>query len=427
VSGFEVVDLHALEVLDSRGNPTVRVSVELSGGARATATVPSGASTGRFEATELRDGDKRYGGKGVCNAVKNVNSEIREFIVGKSVLNQRDIDYQLIDLDGTENKSRLGANSVLGVSLAVARAASLALGLPFYRYLGGVSSYMLPVPMLNVINGGVHADNNLDLQEFMIVPHGAKNFGEAIRWGAEIYQQLKEVLKERSLSTLVGDEGGFAPDLNTNEEALEILTTAISRAGRRVGEEVSLALDPATSELYKDGTYYLSGEGRELSSSDMVSYWESLVDRYNIVSIEDAMAEDDWEGWSLLTERLGGRIQLVGDDLFVTNIRRLQKGIESKVANSILIKLNQIGTLTETIEAVEMANRAGYSAVISHRSGETEDTSIADLAVALNAGQIKTGAPARSDRVAKYNRLLEIEFELGNSGRYGGGRGLLRH
>lgn len=427
MSGFEVVDLHALEVLDSRGNPTVRVSVELSGGARATATVPSGASTGRFEATELRDGDKRYGGKGVCNAVKNVNSEIREFIVGKSVLNQRDIDYQLIDLDGTENKSRLGANSVLGVSLAVARAASLALGLPFYRYLGGVSSYMLPVPMLNVINGGVHADNNLDLQEFMIVPHGAKNFGEAIRWGAEIYQQLKEVLKERSLSTLVGDEGGFAPDLNTNEEALEILTTAISRAGRRVGEEVSLALDPATSELYKDGTYYLSGEGRELSSSDMVSYWESLVDRYNIVSIEDAMAEDDWEGWSLLTERLGGRIQLVGDDLFVTNIRRLQKGIESKVANSILIKLNQIGTLTETIEAVEMANRAGYSAVISHRSGETEDTSIADLAVALNAGQIKTGAPARSDRVAKYNRLLEIEFELGNSGRYGGGRGLLRH
>jgi len=427
VSGFEVVDLHALEVLDSRGNPTVRVSVELSGGARATATVPSGASTGRFEATELRDGDKRYGGKGVCNAVKNVNSEIREFIVGKSVLNQRDIDYQLIDLDGTENKSRLGANSVLGVSLAVARAASLALGLPFYRYLGGVSSYMLPVPMLNVINGGVHADNSLDLQEFMIVPHGAKNFGEAIRWGAEIYQQLKEVLKERSLSTLVGDEGGFAPDLNTNEEALEILTTAISRAGRRVGEEVSLALDPATSELYKDGTYYLSGEGRELSSSDMVSYWESLVDRYNIVSIEDAMAEDDWEGWSLLTERLGGRIQLVGDDLFVTNIRRLQKGIESKVANSILIKLNQIGTLTETIEAVEMANRAGYSAVISHRSGETEDTSIADLAVALNAGQIKTGAPARSDRVAKYNRLLEIEFELGNSGRYGGGRGLLRH
>lgn len=427
MSGFEVVDLHALEVLDSRGNPTVRVSVELSGGARATATVPSGASTGRFEATELRDGDKRYGGKGVCNAVKNVNSEIREFIVGKSVLNQRDIDYQLIDLDGTENKSRLGANSVLGVSLAVARAASLALGLPFYRYLGGVSSYMLPVPMLNVINGGVHADNSLDLQEFMIVPHGAKNFGEAIRWGAEIYQQLKEVLKERSLSTLVGDEGGFAPDLNTNEEALEILTTAISRAGRRVGEEVSLALDPATSELYKDGTYYLSGEGRELSSSDMVSYWESLVDRYNIVSIEDAMAEDDWEGWSLLTERLGGRIQLVGDDLFVTNIRRLQKGIESKVANSILIKLNQIGTLTETIEAVEMANRAGYSAVISHRSGETEDTSIADLAVALNAGQIKTGAPARSDRVAKYNRLLEIEFELGNSGRYGGGRGLLRH
>ncbi|SHE71224.1 enolase [Ferrithrix thermotolerans DSM 19514] len=427
MSGFEVVDLHALEVLDSRGNPTVRVSVELSGGARATATVPSGASTGRFEATELRDGDKRYGGKGVCNAVKNVNSEIREFIVGKSVLNQRDIDYQLIDLDGTENKCRLGANSVLGVSLAVARAASLALGLPFYRYLGGVSSYMLPVPMLNVINGGVHADNNLDLQEFMIVPHGAKNFGEAIRWGAEIYQELKEVLKERSLSTLVGDEGGFAPDLNTNEEALEILTTAISRAGRRVGEEVSLALDPATSELYKDGTYYLSGEGRELSSSDMVSYWESLVDRYNIVSIEDAMAEDDWEGWSLLTERLGGRIQLVGDDLFVTNIRRLQKGIESKVANSILIKLNQIGTLTETIEAVEMANRAGYSAVISHRSGETEDTSIADLAVALNAGQIKTGAPARSDRVAKYNRLLEIEFELGNSGRYGGGRGLLRH
>ncbi len=426
MSSFQIVDVHAMEVLDSRGNPTVRVETRLSGGASGKATVPSGASTGRLEAVELRDGGRRYGGKGVEKAVSNVNSEIRDAILGMDSRKQREIDYKMIDLDGTQNKGRLGANAILGVSLAVAKAAANGLDLPLYRYLGGLSSGVLPVPMMNVINGGVHADNNLDLQEFMIVPHGAKSFSEALRWGTEVYHALKNVLKERSLSSLVGDEGGFAPNLNTNEEALELLSVAIGVAGRKLGEEISLALDPASSEFYRDGAYHLSGEDRVLSSHEMVSYWESLIDKYNIVSLEDAMAEDDWEGWSLLTERLGSKIQLVGDDLFVTNSERLKIGIDKVVANSILVKLNQIGSLSETLETVEMAHRAGYTTVISHRSGETEDTTIADLAVALNAGQIKTGAPARSDRVSKYNRLLEIEYELADQCRFAGGGGLLR-
>ncbi len=426
MSNFQIVDVHALEVLDSRGNPTVRVEARLSGGAKGKATVPSGASTGKLEAVELRDGGQRYGGKGVEKAVSNVNSEIRDAILGMDSRRQREIDYKMIDLDGTHNKGRLGANAILGVSLAAAKAAANELKIPLYRYLGGLSSGVLPVPFMNVINGGVHADNNLDLQEFMIVPHGAKSFSEALRWGAEVYHALKSVLKERSLSSLVGDEGGFAPNLNTNEEALELLSIAISAAGRKVGEEISLALDPASSEFYKDGAYHLRGEDRVLSSEEMVSYWESLVDRYEIVSLEDAMAEDDWDGWSRLTERVGSKIQLIGDDLFVTNPERLKIGIDKSVANSILIKLNQIGSISETLETVEMAHRAGYTAVISHRSGETEDTTIADLAVALNAGQIKTGAPARSDRVSKYNRLLEIEYELADQCRFAGGRGWLR-
>ncbi len=426
MSNFEIIDVHAIEVLDSRGNPTVRVEVGLSCGARGKATVPSGASTGRFEAVELRDQDQRYGGKGVTKAVSNVNTEIRDAVLGMDARNQREIDYKMIDLDGTQNKERLGANAILGVSLAVAKATAKALNLPLYRYVGGLSSGVLPVPMMNVINGGVHADNNLDLQEFMIVPHGAKSFSEALRWGAEVYHSLKNVLKERSLSSLVGDEGGFAPNLKTNEEALELLSVAIGAAGRKVGEEISLAIDPAASEFYRDGAYHLSGEGRVLSSEEMVSYWELLIGKYEIVSLEDAMAEDDWEGWALLTERMGDKLQLVGDDVFVTNPEKLAKGIEMSVANSILIKLNQIGSLSETLETVEMAHRAGYSTVISHRSGETEDTTIADLSVALNAGQIKTGAPARSDRVSKYNRLLEIEFELADQGRFAGGKGLLR-
>ena len=403
------------EVLDSRGNPTVEVEVFLGSGARGRAMVPSGASTGKFEAVELRDGGTRFGGKGVRRAVDHVNGEIREAVVGLDAFGQRELDAALIDLDGTDAKSRLGANALLGVSVAVARAAAADLELPLYRYVGGVNAHVLPVPMMNVVNGGVHADNNVDLQEFMIMPVGAASFSEAVRWGVETYHTLAGVLHERRLSTAVGDEGGFAPDLAHNEDAVKLLVEAIERAGREPGREIAIALDPATSELYSGGTYNLAGEGRVLSSDDMVGYWVDLCDRYPIVSLEDGMAEDDWDGWAALTRALGERVQLVGDDLFVTNVDRLERGIRSLVANSILIKINQIGTLTETLDTVGLATRFGYTNVMSHRSGETEDSTIADLAVATNCGQIKTGAPARSDRVAKYNQLLRIEEDLGES------------
>ncbi|MGC8464492.1 MAG: phosphopyruvate hydratase [Acidimicrobiales bacterium] len=413
--------LEALEVLDSRGNPTVEVAVLLDDGSTGRAIVPSGASTGSHEAIELRDGDRhRYIGKGVSRAVAHVNEEIATVLVGVDATEQRSIDQLLCDIDGSENKGRLGANAILGVSLAIARATASGLGMPLYRYLGGVNAHLLPTPMMNVINGGVHADNTLDLQEFMVVPHGAASFHEALRWGAEIYHSLRTVLKAKGLSTLVGDEGGFAPNLSSAAEAIELLIDAIESAGRDVGSEVSIALDPASTEFFRDGLYVLSGEGASLTSVEMVSFWENLVSHYPIISIEDAMAEDDWEGWGLLTERLGSATQLVGDDLFVTNSTLLRRGIDNKVANAVLIKLNQIGTLTETLETVRLAHTSRYRAVISHRSGESEDTTIADLAVATNAGQIKTGAPARSDRVAKYNQLLRIEAELGDSARYGG-------
>lgn len=416
-----IESLEALEVLDSRGNPTVEVSVYLDDGSFGRAIVPSGASTGMFEANELRDGDKaRFSGKGVLKAVDHVNAEIATIVTGMDALDQRAIDGVMCDADGTDNKARFGANAILGVSLAVARAASVSVGLPLYRYLGGVNAHLLPVPMMNVINGGVHADNSLDLQEFMIVPHGAASFREALRWGSEIYHSLRGVLGAQSLSTLVGDEGGFAPDLDSNERAIELLLEAIDRAGRVAGVEVSIALDPATTEIFHDGRYVLKSEGRSLDAVEMVEYWADLVAKYPIVSIEDAMAEEDWEGWDLLTKRIGSKVQLVGDDLFVTNSSRLARGIDASVANSVLVKLNQIGTLTETLETVELAHRAGYTAVISHRSGETEDSTIADLAVGTNSGQIKTGAPARSDRVAKYNQLLRIEADLGDAARYGG-------
>jgi enolase len=408
------------EILDSRGNPTVEVEVVLDSGALGRAAVPSGASTGTFEAVELRDGGDRYMGKGVLGAVSHVNGEIADAIGGMDALDQRALDLALVDLDGTDNKGRLGANAILGCSLAAAKAAAHEVGLPLYRYVGGAGAHVLPVPMLNVINGGVHADNNVDLQEFMIVPVGAASFHEALQWGAETYHALRTLLHDRGLSTAVGDEGGFAPNLPTNEDPLKVLVEAIERAGRVPGGEIALALDAASSEFYQDGVYRLTGEGRMLSSEDFAGYLADLVDRYPVVSIEDGMAEDDWDGWDALTRALGTRVQLVGDDLFVTNVERLGRGIETGVANSILIKVNQIGTLSETLDTVALATRSAYTAVMSHRSGETEDTTIADLAVATNCGQIKTGAPARSDRVAKYNHLLRIEEDLGESARYPG-------
>jgi enolase len=418
-----ITDIYAREILDSRGNPTVEVEVVLDDGCFGRAAVPSGASTGAFEAVELRDTESgRYLGKGVITAVENVNGEIAEEIVGLDATDQRSVDMALIELDGTPNKGRLGANAILGVSLAAACAAAESTELTLYSYIGGANAHVLPVPMMNILNGGAHADNNVDLQEFMIMPVGASTFAEGLRWCAEIYHTLKKVLQERGLATSVGDEGGFAPNLESNEAALVIIVEAILAAGYTPGEQVRIALDPASTEFYdaERGVYVLKGEGRELTSEQMVSFYEELVGRYPIISIEDGMAEDDWDGWKLMTDRLGKKIQLVGDDLFVTNTERLAKGIEMGVANSILVKLNQIGSLTETLETIEMAKQAGYTCVISHRSGETEDTTIADLAVAVNAGQIKTGAPARSDRVAKYNQLIRIEEELGESSSYPG-------
>jgi enolase len=408
----------AREILDSRGQPTVEVDVELSSGARGRAAVPSGASTGAHEALELRDGGERFGGKGVLTAVANVNGEIADAVTGMAADEQRDVDALLIELDGTEGKSRLGANAILGVSLAVARAAADDVDLPLFRYLGGVNASVLPVPMMNVLNGGAHADSNVDLQEFMIVPVGAASFSECLRWGSETYQALKNLLKERGLATALGDEGGFAPDLESNEAALQLLVEAIGRAGYTPGEEIALALDVASTEFYADGAYNLAGEGKAYRPGEFVEYLTGLVDRYPIVSVEDGMAEDDWDGWRQLTTALGGRVQLVGDDLFVTNPHRLQRGIDDGIANSILVKLNQIGTLTETLDTMALAGRAGYTCVVSHRSGETEDAFIASLAVGSGAGQIKTGAPARSDRVAKYNELLRIEETLGEGAVY---------
>ena len=408
----------AREILDSRGQPTVEVDVELSSGARGRAAVPSGASTGAHEALELRDGGDRYAGKGVLTAVANVNGEIADAVMGMPAVAQRDIDGLMIELDGTDGKSRLGANAILGVSLAVARAAADELDTPLYRYLGGVNASVLPVPMMNVLNGGAHADSNVDLQEFMVVPVGAASFSECMRWGAETYQALKALLKERGLATALGDEGGFAPSLESNEAALALLVEAIGKAGYTPGEEIALALDVASTEFYADGVYNLAGEGKAYSSTEFIAYLGGLCDRYPIVSIEDGMAEDDWEGWRELTTQLGGRIQLVGDDLFVTNPQRLGRGIDEGIANSILIKLNQIGTVTETLDTMSLASRAAYTCVVSHRSGETEDSFIASLAVGTGAGQIKTGAPARSDRVAKYNELLRIEEDLGETAIY---------
>jgi enolase len=415
-----IEDVVAREILDSRGNPTVEVDVILTEGVLGRAAVPSGASTGVHEALELRDGDKsRFGGKGVRDAVENVNEQIADELVGWDALDQKGIDEFLIGLDGTPNKERLGANAILGVSLAVAKAAAEALGLPLYRYLGGVSAHVLPVPMMNILNGGVHTGwQSTDLQEFMAMPVGALSFSEAVRWGAEVYQSLRQVLKKRSYSTLVGDEGGFAPALKANAEAVEVIIEAIQQARFEPGTQIAIALDPAASELYEDGKYNLRREGRTLTSAEMVEFYADWVSKYPIVSIEDGLAQDDWDGWALLRQRLGDKIQIVGDDLLVTNVERLRRAIALKAANSILIKLNQIGTLTETLAAIEMAKKAGWTAVVSHRSGETEDTTIADLSVAVNAGQIKTGAPCRSDRVAKYNQLLRIEEELDQTARY---------
>ncbi|MEY2569142.1 MAG: enolase [Actinomycetota bacterium] len=415
-----IEDVIGREVLDSRGNPTVEVEVHLESGARGRAIVPSGASTGSFEAVELRDGGARYGGKGVQGAVEHVDNEICDHLFGLEALDQRAVDDALVTLDDTADKGRLGANAILGASLAVAKAAADELELPLYRYVGGVNAHVLPVPLLNVINGGAHADNNVDLQEFMLAPVGAASFSEALRMGAETYHALKAVLHDRGLSTAVGDEGGFAPNLPSNEDALRVLMEGIEKAGYTPGEDIALALDTASTEFYSDGAYVLASENRSLSSGEFAEYLVGLCDRYPIVSIEDGMAEEDWDGWAQLTSLLGQRIQLVGDDLFVTNVERLARGIEQGVANSILVKVNQIGTLTETLETVELATRAGYTSVMSHRSGETEDTTIADLAVATNCGQIKSGAPARSDRVAKYNQLLRIEDDLGEDAAYRG-------
>jgi len=416
-----IEEIVAREILDSRGNPTVEVEVTLTSRATGRAALPSGASTGVHEAVELRDGDeRRYGGKGVLKAMDNVNTVIADELVGWDALDQVGIDEFLIGLDGTPNKGRLGANAVLGVSLAVAKAAADVLGLPLYRYIGGVSARTLPVPMMNILNGGKHAVGSTDLQEFMVMPAGAKSFTEALRWGTETYHSLKKVLKDRGYNTNVGDEGGFAPSLSSNEEAVEVIVEAIEQAGYRPGEDIYIALDPAASEIYEDGQYHLKKEGRVLSGQEMVAFYEDWVSKYPIISIEDGLAEDDWESWKLLTTRLGNRVQIVGDDLLVTNVERVRRAVQEKAANSLLCKVNQIGTLTEAIAAVAMAQRAGWTAVVSHRSGETEDVTIADLVVALNTGQIKTGAPCRSDRVAKYNQLLRIEEELGETAVYPG-------
>jgi len=421
-----ITDIFAREIMDSRGNPTIEVEVELEGGALGRAAVPSGASTGAFEAVELRDGDKsRYLGKGVLTAVNNVNEIIAPEIIGMNALDQVAVDEALIELDGTPNKAKLGANAILGVSLAVAHAAAEALGLPLYQYVGGVNAKTLPVPMMNILNGGKHADNNVDIQEFMVMPVGADSFREALRMCAEVFHNLKGVLKAKGYNTAVGDEGGFAPNLKSNEEALQVIVEAINKAGYKPGKEFYIALDPASTEMYEEakakgeeGKYFFWKSGFMKTKEEMVEYWADLVSKYPIISIEDGMAEEDWDGWKLMTEKLGGKIQLVGDDLFVTNTERLAKGIKLGVCNSILIKVNQIGTLTETLDAIQMANRAGYTAVISHRSGETEDVTIADLVVAMNAGQIKTGAPSRTDRVAKYNQLMRIEEGLGTMAKY---------
>lgn len=416
-----ISDVFAREILDSRGNPTLEAEVWLEDGTVGRAAVPSGASTGAYEAVELRDGDKgRYLGKGVINAVDNVNEIIGPELIGMDVTDQIGIDQLMIDLDGTPNKGKLGANAILGVSLAAAKAAANFFGLPLYQYIGGINAKELPVPMMNILNGGAHADNNVDIQEFMVLPVGADSFSEGLRMGAEIFHNLKSVLKARGLNTAVGDEGGFAPNLKSNEEALTVIIEAIEKAGYKPGQDVFLGLDVAATEMYKDGKYVLEGEGVTYTADQMIEFYTKLVDKYPIITIEDGLSEDDWEGWAKLTQTLGKKVQLVGDDLFVTNTERLAKGIEKGVANSILIKVNQIGTLTETLDAIEMAKRAGYTAVVSHRSGETDDTTIADLSVATNAGQIKTGAPSRTDRVAKYNQLLRIEEELGELARYRG-------
>jgi enolase len=416
-----IIDVYAREVLDSRGNPTVEVEVQLESGAKGRAIVPSGASTGAHEAVELRDGDKgRYLGKGVLKAVQNVNERIAPEIIGLDALEQVAIDKAMIDLDGTPNKGKLGANAILAVSMAVARAAAEALDIPLYNYLGGFNAKQLPVPMMNIVNGGAHADNNIDVQEFMVLPVGAPTFAEALRAGAEVFHALKSVLKEKGLNTAVGDEGGFAPNLGSNEEAITTIIAAIERAGYKPGVDMFLGMDVASTEFFKNGKYELEGEGKSYTPAEFVDLLASWADKYPIITIEDGCSEDDWEGWKLLTERLGGKVQLVGDDLFVTNTERLGKGIEEGIGNSILIKVNQIGTLTETFDAIEMAKRAGYTAVISHRSGESEDSTIADIAVATNAGQIKTGAPSRTDRVAKYNQLLRIEDNLTVAAQYAG-------
>lgn len=425
----EILHIHGRQVLDSRGNPTVEVEVILEDGAMGRAIVPSGASTGAHEAVELRDGDKkRYGGKGVLRAVDHVNENLADALVGFDALDQITIDEYMLELDGTENKGNLGANAILGVSLAVAKAAAEAVGLPLYRYLGGVSARTLPVPMLNILNGGKHATGSTDFQEFMVMPVGAESFSEGLRWGSEIYQSLKKVLHDAGHSTNVGDEGGFAPSLGGNVKAVEVILQAIEKAGYKPGEEVFIALDPASTELYdaKTGRYNLAIEGKELSSAELVDLWTDWSNRFPIISIEDGMAEDDWDGWKLLYQKIGSKVQLVGDDLLVTNVKRIERAIQEKACNALLCKVNQIGTLTESIAAIEMTHRAGWAAVVSHRSGETEDATIADLVVAYNTGQIKTGAPARSDRIAKYNQLLRIEEELGTSARYAG-RGAFPH
>ena len=417
----EITGIHAREILDSRGNPTVEVETELENDTVGRAAVPSGASTGAFEAVELRDKDKRrYMGKGVLKAVENVNSIIAPELEGMDALYQREMDQIMLDLDGTENKSKLGANAILGVSLSMAKAAALSLEMPLYRYLGGINGCVLPLPMMNILNGGEHADNSVDLQEFMIMPLGAPTFSDALRMGSEVFHNLKKVLRKDGLNTAVGDEGGFAPDLKANEDAIKYIIKAIETAGYKPGKDIYIALDPASTEFFEKGKYNLKGEGKIFTSDEMVDYYASLVDKYPIISIEDGMAEEDWDGWKKLTEKIGSKVQLVGDDIFVTNTKRLKKGIEMGVANSILIKVNQIGTLSETMDAIEMATRAGYTAVVSHRSGETGDTTIADIVVGLNAGQIKAGAPSRTDRICKYNQLLRIEENLGDMSKYPG-------
>jgi enolase len=421
IGNTTILGVHAREILDSRGNPTIEVDVLLEGDDYGRAAVPSGASTGKFEAVELRDGDERYGGKGVRKAVENVNERIAEVVVGMDALDQRAVDQAMIDLDGTPNKGNLGANAILGVSLATARAAASASGLPLYQYLGGPNAHLLPVPMMNILNGGKHAEgSSVDMQEFMVMPTGASSFSEGLRWGAEIFHALKGVLSSRGYATSVGDEGGYAPSLKSNSEALELISEAVDKAGYRLGEDVFLAMDPAASEFFENGSYVLAGEGRTLSKSEIVDYWEDLCQRFPIISLEDPLDEEDWATWGELTSRIGDRVQLVGDDLLVTNTERLGRGIAEKSCNSILIKVNQIGTLTESFAAIDMAHRAGWTSVISHRSGETADTFVADLVVATNTGQIKTGAPSRMDRVEKFNQLLRIEEELGDQAEYAG-------